>query len=57
MQYILHVALVVMIAKGNISNVLNLVCGVITGLHHNGLLRFPQIREPLLMACHVIGDS
>ena len=32
MHYILHVALVVVIAKGHISNVLNHVCGVITGL-------------------------
>ena len=36
MQYVLDVALVVMIVKGRISNVLNCVWGFITSLHHTG---------------------
>ena len=41
MQYILQVALVVVIVKGHISNVLNRVRVVITSLHHAGSLGFP----------------
>ena len=48
MQYVLDVTLVVMIFEGNISDVINHVCGIITNLHHVRSIGFPQIPKRFL---------